>query len=223
MNRIEINRIVRSNRNTIALQVNADAGLVVRAPIKTSLEYINKVVAKKILWIRAKQALVKKNYAKTGSKEFVNGEGFLYLGKSYRLKISDKHKNIILSDFLYLPQGMQTRAKENLVAWYKIKALEKIRERVNWYSNMTGLKCNYIKITDAKKRWGSCTSKGGLCFSWRLIMSSLSVLDYVVVHELAHLEERNHSSKFWSKVRVIMPDYEKKYKWLKENSATLNL
>lgn len=216
-------KIIRSKRRTVALEITPDADLVVRAPIKADLTYINALITKKIHWITSKQKLVRENYAKIKPKEFVNGESFLYLGKSYSLKVTDEYKNIVLDDYLYLPRRMQTKAKEHLIDWYKTEALKKVTQRVNWYSNLTGLKYKSIKITDAQKRWGSCSGKGGLCFSWRLIMSPLSVLDYVVVHELAHIAEKNHSSSFWSKVKIIMPYYEKEYRWLRENGNMLNI
>jgi predicted metal-dependent hydrolase len=220
---IEINKIIRSKRRTIVLEITADASLVIRAPIKTSLAYINELVAKKNHWIKTKQELIKKNYVKAKPKEFVSDESFLYLGKSYRLKITDKHDNVFLDDFLYLPRSMQAKAKQHLVDWYKKAACEKVTQRLNWYSNITGLKYKSVKITNAQKRWGSCSNKGSLCFSWRLIMSPLNVLDYVIVHELAHIAEKNHSSRFWNKVKEIMPDYKEKNKWLKENGNALNL
>ena len=220
---IKIDKIIRSKRRTLALEIAADASLIVRAPIRTPLDYIDNFIEKKIHWIKEKQELVKKNHALIKPKEFIDGENFLYLGNSYRLKITDKYKKVVLSDFLYLPQNMQTKAQKALISWYKTQALEKITERVNWYANITGLKYESIKVTNAKKRWGSCSSKGRLCFNWRLILSPLNILDYVVVHELAHLEERNHSSRFWNKVKEIMPDHKQKYKWLKENGFLLNI
>ncbi|MBI4687875.1 MAG: M48 family metallopeptidase [Nitrospirae bacterium] len=96
-------------------------------------------------------------------------------------------------------------------------------ERVSWYSSLSGLKYNRVKISDAQKRWGSCSAKGNLNFSWRLIMSPIRVIDYVVIHELAHLEERNHSKKCWNKVKIMLPDYEQYKEWLKENKHLLDI
>lgn len=220
---IKIDKIIRSKRRILALEIAADASLIVRAPIRTPLNYINKFIENKIHWIKEKQDLVKKKHALIKPKEFIDGENFLYLGNSYRLKITDKYSRIVLSDFLYLPQNLHSKAQESLIFWYKTQALDKIMERVSWYANITGLKYSSVKVTNAKKRWGSCSSKGRLCFNWRLVMSPLNILDYVVVHELAHLAERNHSSRFWNKVKEIMPDHKQKYKWLKENGIFLNI
>ncbi len=91
------------------------------------------------------------------------------------------------------------------------------------YSEMTGLIHRSIKITSAKKRFGSCSPNGSLNFSWRLMMAPLNIIDYVVVHELVHIEERNHSKNFWNKVRIILPDYKQSEKWLKDNSQLLTI
>jgi predicted metal-dependent hydrolase len=114
-------------------------------------------------------------------------------------------------------------ARDLFINWYKEKAYEKISERVEWYAKKRGFVYNKINITDANQRWGSCSPKGNLNFSWRLIMAPLSVVDYVVVHELVHLEERNHTKFFWTKVKMLIPEYEKYKKWLKENGYLLRL
>ncbi len=107
--------------------------------------------------------------------------------------------------------------------WYKDRAYEKIGQRVEWYARKYEFKYNKTKITTAQKRWGSCSSKGNLNFSWRLIMAPLPVIDYVVIHELVHLEERNHSRLFWDKVKYFYPEYPKCGNWLKENGHLLKL
>ncbi len=112
---------------------------------------------------------------------------------------------------------------ERFTNWYKERAYEKIKERVEFYAQKRGLKYNRVNITSAEKRWGSCSAKGNLNFSWRLIMAPLPVVDYVVVHELVHLIEKNHSKEFWKKVKLFMPDYEKYKDWLKEKGHLLTL
>lgn len=109
------------------------------------------------------------------------------------------------------------RVNPHLVDQYKIQAYEKIGQRLNWYSTVTGLKYRSFKISGAKSRFGSCTSKGVLSFSWRLIFFPQEIMDYVVVHELTHLKEFNHSKGFWERVGLVLPDYKRHRKWLKEN------
>ena len=221
MDEIKIDKIIRSHRKTIALVISQDTELVVRAPIHTPLEYIRNLVDKKRFWINRKQEEIRKRPI-VKPKEFVNGEGFLFLGRSYKLEIVDGlQSDIELRDTLQLSRTRLPVAKETLIAWYKERALEKIRERCEWYARLTGYKPTSIKITGAKRRWGSCGPRGTLNFSWRLIMAPLEVVDYVVVHELVHLEEKSHAKKFWNKVKTILHDYEKREKWLKENKAAV--
>ena len=115
----------------------------------------------------------------------------------------------------------QKRGRQVFTNWYKERALEIITERVNHFSAQYGFQPKQVKISSAKTRWGSCSANGTLNFTWRLIMSPLSVIDYVVVHELAHLRVRNHSRKFWQVVESIDPDYKTKRKWLREYGETL--
>lgn len=100
---------------------------------------------------------------------------------------------------------------------YKKRAKGIISRRVAHYADIMGVEYGQITIRDQKSRWGSCSDKCNLNFSWRLILMPIEVMDYVVVHELAHLKEMNHSPAFWAEVETVMPDYKEYRKWLKEN------
>ena len=224
MAEIKIDKIIRSKRRTIALEVTRDASLIVRAPYRTSFDFIEKVVFKKRFWIKEKQEIVRDRCKKVIPKEFVSGEVFLYLGNMYKLEfIDDLDMPIVFNNGFKIARKNYDIAKEILIAWYKAQAYQKISERVNWHSSSSGLRYNKIRISDAQKRWGSCSAKGNLNFSWRLIMAPLRVIDYVVVHELAHLEEKNHSKAFWNKVKIMLLDYEQYKDWLKENRHLLDI
>ena len=224
MTEIKIAKIIRSRRRTIALEIARDAQLIVRAPYRTPFDFIEKVVFKKRFWIKEKQEFVKERCKKIVSKEFVSGEGFLYLGEIYKLEIVDASDiAIAFNNGFQISRKYLDAAKEILIAWYKEQAYQKISERAGWHSSLSGLKYNRIKISDAQRRWGSCSAKGNLNFSWRLIMAPLRVIDYVVAHELAHLEEKNHSKAFWNKVKIMLLDYEQYKDWLKENRHLLDI
>jgi predicted metal-dependent hydrolase len=224
MTEIKINKLIRSKRRTIALEIAHDASLIVRAPYRTPLDFIEKIVFNKRLWIKQKQEFVRDKYTKITPKEFVNGEGFLYLGDMYKLEIVDAlNMPMLFNNGFRISRENIDSAKEILVAWYKEQAYQKISERVICRSSLSGLRYNKIRISNAQRRWGSCSAKGNLNFSWRLIMAPLRIIDYVVVHELAHIEENNHSKKFWDKVKIMMPDYKQYKKWLKENRHLLNI
>lgn len=223
MDKIKISKIIRSRRKTISIIVTDDAELIIRAPIRTSFKYLKSLVNEKNSWIKAKLKEIL-NKPKPKAKEFVSGETFLYLGKSYKLIIVDGgREDVELKDNLYLSVTKSPNIRDILIGWYKSEAGKRIKERCNYYSETTGYKPLSIKITNAQKRWGSCSSKGTINFSWRLIMAPLEVIDYVVVHELVHLEQRSHSKLFWDKVKTILPDFRTKQKWLKDNGLYLNI
>jgi len=213
---IKIDKIVRSRRRTIALIITKDAALEVRAPRLMPLRFIWNFIERKQNWILRKQEFMRNNLLAYAPKMFLDGEEFWYLGTMYPLKIINSSK-IILSENLQFPSALLNDANKHLTAWYKKEARAIITERIVYYADLVKLKYKTIKITSAKTRWGSCSARGGLNFTWRLVMAPLAVVDYVVVHELVHLVERNHSQRFWQKVANIMPDYQARRRWLKQN------
>lgn len=224
MPKVKIDKIIRSNRRTIGLQVARDATLVVRAPELTAIEVIEKIVSKKADWILRKQEYARQTYAQPSVKEFVNGEGFLYMGETYRLHIDSNMTDPVYFDKgFYLSLSEVARAREVMLKWYKEEAHRVIKRRADWYGRKAGLKYRQIQITDAQKRWGSCSHSGNLNFSWRLVMAPLRVIDYVVAHELAHLKHKSHSKEFWKTVAVMVPGYESSIEWLKRNADCLTL
>lgn len=120
-------------------------------------------------------------------------------------------------------QKEKTPYERRLEAPYRQAAKEYIPKRADYYAAILGVTYNTITIRDQKTRWGSCSGKGNLSFNWRLILAPPKVLDYVVVHELCHRKEMNHSPRFWALVESIMPDYQQYRKWLKENGDALTL
>lgn len=219
---IKINKLIRSKRKTLALEISHDGSLIVRAPAKASMDAINVFINKKRSWIRNKQEFARQRHQKALPKEFVNGEGFFYLGEIYKLWIvSNADVPLIFKDEFLLSRDHLSNAMEIMLNWYKDQARSMILERVKLYSSIAGIAYNKFNISDARTRWGSCSAKGNMNFSWRLIMAPLRVIDYVVVHELAHQEVKNHSRKFWDKVKAIFPDYEQCRRWLKENGHLL--
>jgi len=113
------------------------------------------------------------------------------------------------------------KARELFMGWYRKEAEEKLVERVRYYSNKLQLFPKDIRITSAKYRWGSCSADDRLSFSWRIIMTSFKIIDYVLIHELVHIREKNHSRRFWTCLGSIVPDYRDCRRWLKENGSSL--
>lgn len=120
-------------------------------------------------------------------------------------------------------QGITPVHEEALARRYREAAKEYFPKRVSYYQAQMGGEYERIVIREQKTRWGSCSSRGTLSFNWRLMLAPPAVLDYVVVHELAHLQQMNHSKKFWDIVERVMPDYRSRRKWLKENGTKLQM
>ena len=194
MEEIKISEIIRSKRKTIALIIRDDATLVVKAPIRTT------------------------------EKEFVSGESFLLLGRTYTLFITkDQDIPLKFDNAFYLDARFKESAKELFIDFYKKTARAVLEERVEYYSKLTGIKYQGIKITSANKRWGSCSKDNRLSFTYKLIMAPISIIDYVVVHELCHVVLHNHSKAFWLKVHSILPNYKEAQLWLKEKGHLLDI
>lgn len=221
---MEIKKVIRSKRKTVSLQVSDDATLIVRAPFEVSNKIIDKVILRHKDWIEKKKKEIQSRDIKFSKKEFINGEGFLFLGNYYRLRLVENQEiPLNFENGFFLSKKYLAHVEEIFIDWYKEEAYEKISERVKWYAQKRGFKYNKINITNAQKRWGSCSCRNNLNFSWRLIMAPLPVVDYVIVHELVHLEEKNHSKAFWNKVKMLITDYKKHRIWLKRNGHLLRL
>ena len=221
--------VIRSTRRkkTIALSIEPDGKVLVRVPVNTSYSRLTHVVKSKAEWIITKLGSLN-DVSQQVKKEFVSGESFYYLGRHMRLKIlkdRDIKKTVVRMYRGRLEVIMNTAGKNGKVPeeirdaitkWYKIQAARRIRKRVEIYADKMGLTVPSVLIRDQKKIWGSCSTKGVLRFNWRIIMAPMSLVDYVVVHELCHLKYRNHSKSFWGYLGMIMPDYEKRREALRK-------
>ena len=156
---IEIEKIVRTERKSIALQITDDATLIVRAPFYVNDETIERAVLKRKDWLEKNKNSILRRDPKFSTKEFVNGEGFLYLGKYYKLTMVEGQETALkLGNGFCLSREFLPNARQVFIQWYKEKAHEKISERAEWYAQKGGFKYNNINITNAQKRWGSCSS-----------------------------------------------------------------
>lgn len=231
----EINyRIIISNRKTISLIIDPEKGLLVRAPERVTYRQIEQIVREKSNWIIRKQEEIKRIRSEV-EKEFVAGEKLPFQGEIYEIEVMEsgeiKSVTVSLEDGIFLikvPHDLKgdnrkEEIKRRLVEWYKKEARSKYKERVEHYRKKLGVSYNKIFIRDQKTRWGSCSSKGNLNFNWRLIMAPLSIMDYIVVHELVHLIHPNHSRDFWKLVESVIPDYKEKKQWLRVNGYRLKI
>ena len=226
---IEIHKLVRSKRKTLSLIVETDGTLTVRAPLRMNESDIRKFIEEKRGWIKRKQVVALEDARPP--RQYVEGERFLYLGKEYPLCIipaedprrGDGKPALVMEDTFKLSASAQPQAQSYFEAWFKKQARTVLTERVAFFARSHKIKAGKVRISSAKTRWGSCSPKKTLSFTWRLVMAPLEIIDYVVVHELCHLEEMNHSKSFWAQVEGILPDYKARRKWLKNNGGYLRL
>ena len=157
----------------------------------------------------------------------MSGEAFSYLGRNYRLKVTEGERTPIKLVqgrlTISVPKGASESKliKYALTSWFRRLAELKLREEVIRYSQIVGVETNGYKVKEFQSRWGSCTPRGRVDFNWKIIMARNRVADYVVVHELCHLKQHDHSPQFWKLVESIMPDYLESKQWLRVNGASL--
>lgn len=219
----QVDQLIRSRRRTIAILVQRDGKVVVRAPLSAPEIWIRQFVESKAGWISAKKAEAAKMAPGTANK-FSAREGFLFLGQEYALNVVPGQRAALrFEQGFFLSKNHLPAAPALFESWYRAAARRVLGERVRLYAEQFGLRYAKIRITGARTRWGSCSSTGTLSFSWRLVMAPLEVVDYVVLHELAHLKVQNHSAAFWAEVARMLPQYKLRRDWLKQNGRRLTL
>jgi predicted metal-dependent hydrolase len=214
---LAIHQIIKTGRRTISLTVETDGSLVVRAPLKVSESMIHTFVESKKRWVDKKR-LEAASAKPPRPKQFINGEIFHYLGNEYPLEIvSNQPKALQLEGHFKLSDSWLLRADQAFEHWYRAQARKFLAERVRFFAEKYELQFDSIRLSSARTRWGSCSARGVLSFTWRLIMTPIDVIDYVVVHELVHTLVHNHSRRYWGKVEKILPQYLEPYEWLRKN------
>lgn len=154
-------------------------------------------------------------------KVFAAGEMVLFLGAKYRLRFESVPAIELRGEEIWLPIRFESAAQEKLEAWYRAEARRILPKRIGHFARQMEVQPRGLRISSARTRWGSCSARDSLNFSWRLVLAPLPVLDYVVVHELAHIPHKNHGQRFWHKVAKTMPDFESHKKWLRQHGAEL--
>jgi predicted metal-dependent hydrolase len=197
--------LIRSNRKTLAIYIR-DGGVEVRAPKRVTLRQIEDLLNSKEVWINSKLAESDQRAKQRESFNLDYGDEVLYRGKQHTLG----------TDFR-IPVGLDLDdIKQACVQTYRQGAHDYITKRTSDIAQQMQLAPSAVKISNAKRQWGSCNSKGVLRFSWRLIMADDEVIDYVIVHELAHLLQMNHSPCFWQIVGHELPDYRERQRRLRQ-------
>jgi len=213
-----------AKRHKLTITVERDRRVVVYAPHGVSDEKIRQVVESRRQWIYEKTGHSQKyqDLPHAPGKELVSGESALYLGRQYRIEVVKAGlAGVQFTQRFLIPATQGEKRVEALREWYIGKANEKILPRVKIHARVLGVDVAGVRIVDYRFRWGSCTMNDNVNFNWRLIKAPMFVIDYVIFHELAHLIEANHTTKFWNIVRAQAPTMEKAKAWLKENGQLL--
>jgi hypothetical protein len=221
---IPIDRLIRSPRRTIALIIRQNGTLEVRAPLHMAETQIQEFVRAHTHWISRKQAQARLA-APLPPRQYQAGESFPFLGQLYPLLIVPRQRPALFHDGLsfHLAQAAQPRAAQHFVRWYREQASKLFSERVQELARVHGFSYQKVRISSARTRWGSCSPKGTLSFTWRLVLAPPGIIDYVLIHELVHTRVPNHSRAFWQGVAEILPDYTACLSWLRKNGRSLSL
>lgn len=219
--------LIRSKRKTFCIQIERDGQVTFRAPLRTSIKQVEGLIEKKRQWITRHLFEWREVYMRRNSQQYLNGDPFPYLGKSYPLKIVKNQSAPLLlkagSFCLRSDQRENPKASDAFKLFYQEKGIKQIGERVSYFKDALRVKVKRIRIVETRTRWASCSSLGNLNFHWKCLMLPGKVLDYIVVHELAHLKEMNHSRRFWKVVEQILPDYSDRRDWLRAHEMGFDL
>lgn len=209
--------LTRSKRKTIAIRITKDAAVEVRAPLKTPKSDIDRFVASKRDWIDKHLSAREQSVQSKTDFTLSYGDTVFMLGKEYPIAAKDGNRVGFDGEHFCLPPNLPPEdIKYAVIQIYKMVAKNLLTDKVIDYAKRMNVIPAAVKINGAKTRWGSCSGKNSVNFSWRQIMADDEVVDYAVVHELAHIREHNHSDRFWAVVEGVLPDYKERQTKLKE-------
>lgn len=209
-----------SRRHTVQITVDRGGELVLSAPEQCPIKKMEGFVREKRFWIYTKLAEKEALLKDAPSKEYVNGEGFPYLGRSYRLLLVDHQDVRVKLDRgrFKMRRDATADGRSHMIRWYAEHALNWLPERVDRLAARLGVKPTGIAVKDLGFRWGSCGRDATLNFHWRAILLPPRIVEYIVVHELVHLHEPHHTPEFWRRIERAMPDVAARKQWLAENA-----
>ncbi len=218
---IQPDEIIRSRRKTLAISIDPFGRLIVRAPQTCSKERIFAFIKQKERWILQKQTQMK-GVGVSFPPENLHGYTFMLLGRDCRIVLIDG-KNVIFDKKTYVLYLPSKNAKVRLIKWLKENAKRIFTMVAERKAKEMDVSFRSIDISSAKGKWGSCTYDNKIRFAYRLIYAPKEMIEYVVVHELAHVKEKNHSAKFWALVEKYIPDWQARRKWLRQRGILLEI
>ena len=211
--------LIRSPRRTVALQVERDGSVVVRAPLRMAQRDIDAFLAAKSGWLSRTLARVQEQAVRTPALTVAEGAFLPWLDEVLTLRLEPRRGAKREGKFLLLPEDAPEPALE---AWARREARTWLADRTALFAARMGVSPSGMKITGARTRWGSCSGRNSLNFTWRLMLCPSAEADYVVVHELAHIRQKNHSPAFWSLVEAVLPDWRERRRALNRRQSIMD-
>lgn len=222
--------VVRSRRSTADIIIERDGSVLVRAPEGADDEQVEDIVKSKHYWIYQSLAEWRDLNATRVLREYKNGEGFLYLGRAYRLLlVSDQDEALSLRNGRFclrrdaVDRGEIAAAKAAFQQFYVSRGIERLTARAKYYAPKVGVSPRAVDVRELGNRWASCSPAGDVAFHWKCMMAPQTIIDYLVVHELCHFRHRDHTDAFWNEVDKVMPDYRERKDWLRKQGAGLDV
>lgn len=219
-----------SDRQTTDIVIERNGVITVRPPLRMTPEQVDETVSSKRMWIYRNLAEWRDLNATRVTREWVSGESFLYLGSSYRLQlVQEQDEPLKLKDGRFcllrsiVENGGSEAAHKAFEHFYKDKGMPRLKKRVALWADKVGVTPGSIQIKDIGYRWASCLKNSDLHFHWKCLMAPLTIIDYIIVHELCHLHHRDHSNAFWNEVDKVLPNYQERKEWLRVRGAELDL
>jgi predicted metal-dependent hydrolase len=212
-------------RRSIEISVERDGSLTLTAPTGISKDKLEAVIQSKRLWIHQKLVAKEELNRSSVTKRYLTGEGFFYLGKSYRLRFVENSETPLklTNGWFELVRFERPRARELFVEWYTARLEPILQAEIAYLETHLEVKAKGFQIRDLGFRWGWCSQAGHLHFHWRLALLPRSVIRYVVAHELGHLREPHHGEAFWKLLEKVLPDYEQQKSWLAKHGVSFDL
>ena len=219
--------VVRTDRKR-SVSIHLDSEVIkVRVPKSLSDNRIREIIDRRTPWIKRKLKEASERPV-IKPKEYVSGENFPYLGRNYRFKVLVGDEVFISLQDGYLQATVSETDKTSpatirslLLSWYQEQARMRLEEKTERFARIIGVEPRSVTTKEYKSRWGSCSVNGDIRYNWKLILAPHPIVDYVVVHELCHMLEHNHSSRYWKHVKYYVPDYKERRDWLKNNSLSV--
>ena len=222
-----VNIVKSKRRKTMALKVSRNS-VSIHIPSSLPLAMAETFVAQKTPWIQ--QKLQQQSQRQPLVRQFIDNETFFFLGESYSLRLIQQNATatvIKTEQYIELHGRLNRLSKKTirstLICWYKQQAEHYLNSRTAWFANKTGLRPKSITIKTYKARWGSCNNHSDIQFNWKLIQAPPDIIDYVIIHELCHIQHHNHSPVFWQLVAKHYPEFKTARIWLKNNGHKLEI